>query len=1046
MPVALVVCLVLGAPLGARAATAIDFDRQVKPIFTKHCLACHGGVKAGGGLSFVFRETALAEGESGLAAIAPGDVAGSYLLDRVSDPSDETRMPPPEHGPRLSDDDVATLRRWVEEGAPWGSGWAMKPPMASIAPKVARDGWARTEVDPFVLARLEAEGLAPAQEADRLVWLRRVSLDLVGLPPTEAERVALLTDTAPGAADRVVDRLLASEHFGERWATPWLDLARYADTMGFERDPARNAWPYRDWVVRALSSDVPFDAFLVKQLAGDLLPGATLDDRLATTFHRNSQTNTEGGTDDEEFRLAAVIDRVDSTWKGLGATTFGCARCHDHPYEPITQVDYYRFLAVFNQTADADLSEEFPKLAVPTDPAEFAAAQRLDDESSALKQTRHAAVCELTGDENQWRPLGFTAARSTEFTRLVRRGDPAPVSVRANQDEAGEATTEIVAEGTVVDRSRYTLRVAPGELADKPLTAFRFTAMPKDVAKARTNPEMGFVVSRLRVFVERAGAAEAPPVAQTEASDVDQVKGSDHSESESKPQTTPAAPEEEVFFSAAFADEAEPFFDPEESLRDTVDGWGVYSRLDRPRWGVFTLDKPVTLAAGDRLRVDVKQEKTTDGQGAVVFYRLRIDASADPSWPSLVAGEPFQRRRERLAEIAAERGKIASVSVPVMTERPAPLARDTFVHTRGAWLSPGDYVEPGVPRAWPQLPAGTPVDRLSVARWIASPEHPQTSRVLVNRVWSELFGAGLVETLDDFGATGGTPSHPELLDTLAVRFANDYDWSLKRLLREIVLSATYRQDSRGSAASLANDPTNRLLARGPRTRLSAEMVRDQALVLSGHWNPQRFGPPVMPHQPDGIWRSAYSGEVWKTATDSQRFRRAVYTYWKRTSAYPSMLAFDATPRETCVVARPKTNTPLQALVTMNDPAYMELAERLGERIAQRGGAGLAERIAWGVEEATGLPPAEGVVAELVSLHAAALAAAPVAKPSTEDKPSIDARAAAAEGAETPATPDAPTSEGACPTADAPSAPATPDRFAMTIVASAILNLDATLSK
>ncbi|MEM6655926.1 MAG: DUF1549 domain-containing protein, partial [Planctomycetota bacterium] len=463
------------ASLGSASAgdtAAVRFDRDIRPIFTQHCVACHGGLEQAAGLSLTRRESAIEDA----GVVVPGSPADSLLLDRVADRDDDFRMPPPEHGPRLTDAEVARLRAWIEAGASWPEHWSFTPlesppappPVLSSLPPSRSGEWGRRPLDSFVLRRLKAEGLEPSPEAPRAAWLRRVSFDLVGLPPTEQELADFLADTQVDAHERVIDRLLASSHFGERWASMWLDLARYADTMGYEKDPHRDVWPYRDWLIRAFNADMPYGEFTIKQLAGDLLPAASLDDRLATAFHRNTQTNTEGGTDDEEFRTAAVVDRVNTTWQTWQGITFGCAQCHDHPYDALTQRDYYRYLAFFNSTRDSDLPTETPTLATPLDRADFARAEAIDAESDRLRREHHLPLAELAAHADQWTPLALDDLGSTGQTAL----------------RFAPSTSEFFAEGTLTNRSRYTLRGPAPQDADGqaagPITALRLDAWPRD--------------------------------------------------------------------------------------------------------------------------------------------------------------------------------------------------------------------------------------------------------------------------------------------------------------------------------------------------------------------------------------------------------------------------------------------------------------------------------------------------------------------------------------------------------------------------------------
>ncbi|MEO0531625.1 MAG: PSD1 and planctomycete cytochrome C domain-containing protein [Planctomycetota bacterium] len=923
---------------------AVDFNAEVRPIFVKHCLACHGGVKQAGSISFVTRELAMAEGDSGISVIEPGDHQMSYLFDRVSDADDDTRMPPPEHGRRLNEKELAILARWIDTGAEWADPWSFQRPKAPPLPDASSG--ARSTIDRFVFSRLAKEGLEPAPEADRLQWLRRVSFDLTGLPPTEADRRAFLADKRDEAYERVVERLLASPHYGERLTSLWLDLARYADTMGFEKDPDRTIWPYRDWLIRAFNADKPYDEFLLEQIAGDLLENATIDQRLATAMHRNTQTNTEGGTDDEEYRWAAIVDRVDSTGQALLGMTMGCARCHDHPYDPITQRDYYRFAAFFNTTQDNDLVEDLPKLAVPEDRNDYAKAEAIDAELSEVRQRVFELGRLAANAPGRWTALPIDRAESTGETRLVVR--------------TGNRGVEVVAEGTITDRSLFNL-ASPAPVGK--MTALRIDALPKDLVAALKTPVAGFILSQLRVFVERADA---------EAS----------------------AGDEELLIVEVFADEAEGFFPATESIREGELGWGAYTRMRHPRWAVFVLDEPVELAEGDRLRIEIKHGMATDGQEPLVIQRLVVSTTDDPALTTLADSPEVITLREREQQLVAARDAIPSVSVPVFAEQPDALKRQTHLYDRGNWLSPGERLDAATPEAIP----GDAADRLALGHWLGSDDNPLAARVMVNRLWAALFGGGLVETLDDFGSTGTDASHPQLLDHLAVRFRDDFDWSIKRLLREVVLSATYRQDAKATPEMVELDPGNRLLARGPRGRLTAEMVRDQALVLSGRFNPKLGGPPVMPYQPDGVWQTVYNNRRWEPSEGDDRYRRAIYTFWKRTAAYPSMVAFDAPSREQCTAVRPTTNTPLQALVTLNDPAFVELAEGLAERMLARDEP-TAAQIAWAAREATGGELSEESLGELVGLFEELMA-----------------------------------SEEAS------------ELFAMTVVANVILNLDATLTK
>ena len=723
----------------ALADEAIDFNRDIRPILAKHCFACHGQDEQArqADLRLDTADGATADLD-GRRAVAPGKPAESELIARINSTDPDVVMPPPDTDHALTEREKELLASWIREGAAYALHWSFVPPSKHDPPKVQRDDWARAPLDYFVLARLESKGLSPAPPADRYRLLRRLSLDLTGLPPTPAEADAFAADTRADAYERVVDRLLNSDAYGEHWARMWLDLARYADTKGYEKDLPRDMWQYREWVIRALNEDMPFDQFTIKQLAGDLLPDATEQDRLATAFHRNTMTNDEGGTDNEEFRVAAVKDRVDTTgqvWLGL---TLGCAKCHSHKYDPISQAEYYSFYAFFNQTEDADRSDDAPVLRIGTDEQQSRIATLQEKEAAALKRQKQLAA---------------------------------------------------------------TLR---------------------------------------------------PPL-----EDQEEVKSA--------------------------------------------------------------------KAHSDKLAKDLADIRK---------------------------------------QLKAARDQVAKT--PVMRELPANKRRSTKIHQRGNFLDPGEEVSPEVPQMFGKWPAGAPRNRLGVARWLLQPENPLTARVMVNRVWARLFGAGFVETEEDFGTQGSAPTHPTLLDYLAVDFREN-GWSLKQLLRGIVLSATYRQSAKVTDNKLAKDPRNRWLSRGARFRLPAETVRDQALAASGLLTRNIGGPSVMPPQPAGIWKSTYNTRQWIDATGPDRYRRALYTYWKRTSPYPAMLTFDAGSGEVCQIRRVRTNTPLQALVTLNDPAFVEAAGALANQMHHHQGD-LRERLAFGFRRVLIRPPTEQELNRLQAVY------------------------------------------------------------------------------
>jgi hypothetical protein len=899
---------------------AVDFNAHVRPIFNSHCIACHGGVKQAANLSFIRRASAVAAAESGEVPVKPGDAAHSELVRRITAGEDE-RMPPAEHGKPLTVAEIEILKKWIDQGAKWDEHWAYVAPVKHELPKVKRADWPMQPLDYFILARLEAEGLQPSPPADRRAWLRRVSFDLTGLPPTSKELNDFLFDNSSQAYEKVVDRLLASPAYGERWTSLWLDLARYADTVGFERDPHRNIWPYKDWLIRAFNADMPFDEFTIKQLAGDMLDDATIDDLLATAFHRNTQTNTEGGTDDEEFRLQAVMDRVNTTWQVWQATTFGCTQCHSHPYAPFDNNEYYKFLAILNNTRDCDVREEYPLLEVPLEEKDRERALKLDRRISHLRRSLFKQF-QAASEEMKWSNLPFDNAtmtvKGTAKLRIAKTAD---------------GLTEVFAEGTIANHPVYTLE-SPVPAGVERLTALQIEVLPIDMEAAKRTPEAGFVLSQFQGFLIRSG--------------------------EQEPQ--------KIDFQVVFADEAEPLLDPAGSFEKGGFGWSEYTRLSRPRSAVFIPRKPVELKPDDRLRLTLNQDIVVDGSLAMFIRRSRYAISGSERWSQLVDNAEFKSQREELAKAKGERKKIPNVDIPITQELASIANRHTYQFERGNWLDKGTEVQPDTPAIFPPLPKDVAHDRLAMARWLVSKENPLTARVMVNRLWAEVFGVGIVETLEDFGSSGQAPSHPELLDYLAVEFRDDLKWSMKKLLREIALSATYRQDSKASKQLHERDASNRLLAHGPRKRLAAEMVRDQALEVAGLLSRKMYGAPVMPPQPEGVWRSVYNGAQWKTSKGEDRYRRALYTYWKRTSGYPSMMAFDAPSREVCTARRIVTNTPLQALATLNDEAQMEFADALAKRMESEGGKSITEQAKWAYELVTTQVPSSATVADLADLY------------------------------------------------------------------------------
>ncbi len=725
-PVLLAMSCVAGA-LAATHGPEVDFNRDVRPILSENCFKCHGPgeEERKAKLRLDLREAAIKPAKSGNVAIVPGDVEKSELVARITAKDPDDRMPPLKTGKTLSPAQIEVLRRWVARGAPYAIHWAYVKPQRPRLPSVRHKRWPRNPIDNFILARLEREGMATSAPADKPTLIRRVSLDLTGLSPTIAEVDQFIQDKSPDAYERLVDRLLSKPAFGEHWARMWLDLARYADSAGYADDPPRTIWAFRDYVIKSFNANKPFDRFTIEQIAGDLLDDADDETKIATAFHRNTMTNNEGGTSDEEFRNAAVVDRVNTTISVWMGTTMACAQCHTHKYDPFTQTEYFRFFAFFNNTEDADRQDEAPVL---------------DFSSPAEKKQRELLQADIAKIE----------------ARLA----------------------------------------------------------------ASTNQPSG------------SGAKTEEPTATSKAEDSAQTKA------------------------------------------------------------------------------DSKAEHAE-----------------------------LKKLKKELAAMEVE-------TVPVMRELIGHKRRKTYVEFRGNYLALGDEVTPAVPAVLHPLPPGAPLDRLSVARWLMDESNPLTSRVIANRFWEQIFGIGIVRTCEDFGTQGDRPTHPELLDWLATELVAQH-WDIKKYLKLLVTSATYCQSSVVTPKLQSRDPDNLLLARGPRFRAPAEVIRDQALTVSGLLSPKMYGPPVRPPQASLGLSAAFGGSLdWKTSAGEDRYRRAIYTEWRRTNPYASMATFDAPSREVCALRRPRSNTPLQALVSLNDPVYVEAAQALGERMAKAPGSD-TERLTYG---------------------------------------------------------------------------------------------------
>jgi Protein of unknown function (DUF1553)/Protein of unknown function (DUF1549)/Concanavalin A-like lectin/glucanases superfamily/Planctomycete cytochrome C len=1028
----------------------VDFNRDVRPILSDNCFACHGpdDKQRMARLRFDTKEGAFAKP----GVIVPGDAASSILIKRITAKDPNFRMPPVDSGHALNEQQIATLVRWIDEGARWSAHWAYQPPTRPELPSVSNATWARNAIDRFILARLEREGLRPSIEADKATLLRRVSLDLTGLPPTPQAVDAFLADRSPEAYEKAVDGLLASPHYGERMALMWLDLARYADTHGYHIDSHRDMWPWRDWVIRAFNDNKRFDQFTIEQLAGDLLPDATTEQKIASGFNRNHMINFEGGAIPEEYQTEYVIDRLEATATTWMAMTMGCARCHSHKYDPITHKEFYQFFAFFNTVSEEGLDgrEGNAKPLLPLPTAEQKARQEELAKAIAARETELKAEA-VTAAQSEWEKNYIGRVADSPRDALAAhypldgslsdisghyqhgstiKGDPTFGGGRVGRAVGFDGETQ-VSFGNVggFDRNdRFTLASWIKVDSNVPLTLMHKLAGETD----RRGWEMSFDDLGLVGIQHWAGKLNVRVIAR-EPDDLIHLRTTDrvsfgdwHHIALAYDGTAkaaglrlfvdgkPAAVEivKDNLAGSCATDAAlqigyKPFGRP---FKGQLDDLRFYNRrLAESEIEQLAIRYPVMMILSG-----VNGKRTKDEAEQVRNYFLTYAAS--------------DAYRQEYADLKSLRGRKTLLNhfittTMVMDEMAKP--RETFVLGRGDYRNKTDKVVPGVPAVLPPLPKDAPLSRLTLARWLVDPQHPLTARVAVNRFWQMLFGIGIVKTSEDFGSQGEPPAHPELLDYLATEFIRS-GWDMKATIKLMVTSATYRQSSKVTPELHEKDPENRWLARGPRSRLQAELVRDNALAVSGLLSEEIGGPSVLPYQPAGLWEEmafgdGFSAQAYRQSHGRNLYRRSMYTFWKRTVPPASLLTFDAPDREKCVARRALTNTPLQALVLMNDPTYVEAARALGVRAMREGGKETASRLRYAFRLATARWPTAQEASVLRDLLAKQMAAyrrdnkAAVALLKVGESP-LDQKLDVAEAA------------------------------AWTVVASTILNLDETISK
>jgi hypothetical protein len=990
--------LACGFTIWPQAASAffqqpkVDFKRDIEPIFAAACVQCHGPKKAAGQLRLDTKQAALKGGISGT-IITPGDVKASRLLARILGEGGEQRMPL--GSDPLKPEQIELIKRWIAEGAVWPGEasdlrpqtsdlpqhWAYVKPVQVAFPEVKNKAWVRNAVDAFILARLEKEGLQPMPEADRAVLLRRVYLDLTGLPPSVKDVDAFLADKAPDAYEKVVDRLLASPQYGERWARPWLDLARYADSNGYEKDNLRVMWKYRDWVINALNQDKPFDQFTIEQIAGDMLPNPTLDQKIATGFHRNTMVNQEGGIDPFEARWETIVDRVNTTSTVWLGSTLSCAQCHNHKYDPFTQKDYYRLFAFF-ENAEYEIAyqsvnkEEFtryvlePQLDLPT-PEQEIKRKTINTEIQQLEAQMKAPTAEASTAQTQWeRELAAEPQRWTPLEIIsAKSSGGATLSKQADQSW--------LVSGAQSEYDDYTLHA---KTTLTKVTGLRLEAIPD-----RSLPQGGpgrdpygnFLLTGIEVFLSTGGQQQKVVLKDVRVDD------------------------------AAIRPDTKDFFIDKRSntVTDRPSGWFINATADEgerlTRQAVLIPATSLTLPVPAVLIIKLKHQGGSLCQ-SIGRFRLSATDAANPAqivnvsatqrrWLEMLAAQRtakqqetltdrfrssaplFKATRDRLEKLRDELKTLNITTALVMGEKKSYERPSTFIRERGNFMNKGEQVFAAVPSVLPPLPDNAPANRLGLALWLVNENNPLTARVAVNRFWEQIFGRGIVETSEDFGSQAAPPSHLELLDWLAVEFMkpaekNGFGWSMKKLVRALVTSSAYRQTSNATPALLEKDPYNRLLARGPRFRLEAEMLRDNALAVSGLLTRKIGGPSVMPLQPDGIWKAPYSSEKWQVSKGDDRYRRGLYTFVRRSSPHPMMLNFDGVSREFCTVRRTRTNTPLQALNALNDEAMFEASRALAQRMLNEASGDARIRAAYGLRLCVARQPKAAELDRLATLY------------------------------------------------------------------------------
>jgi len=1062
------------------AAEKIDFNRDIRPILSNNCFTCHGPDESN-------REELRLDTEEGAFEadiIVRGQPDQSELIRRLETDDEDERMPPADTGKSLTAKEVALMKQWIRQGAPFSKHWSYEIPQRSEVPQVAAGRIARNAIDNFILDRLEREKIEPSPEADRTALIRRLALDLTGLPPTIEEVEQFLADKEPQAYERLVDRLLESDAYGEHWARLWLDMARYADSAGYADDPARTIWAFRDYAIKSFNDNKPFDQFTIEQIAGDLLENPTDEQLTATAFHRNTLTNNEGGTSDEEFRNVAIVDRVNTTMAVWMATTITCAQCHNHKYDPISQKEFFQLFAILNNTQDADRRNESPLLQLHS-PDQLAKIDALKAESVGLRKLLTAA-----GDAKfaagqaawekrfataiDWKTLDPVELKSKSGSVLTRQDDRSVLVEKSAENDI--YTIDLSLDDLVGDkRTLAALQIEPLSDVDFVVSRVSATITPPSGASLLGRYVRIELSGKNRILslaevqvmsggknVATSGAAKQSSTASSGPAKLaidgntdgryERAKSTSHTSTTTDPwwevdlkstlpldqisvwnrtdnnlqkrldgfrivvldaernavwqkrvakgpktsETFPLSGARTLLLAGAYSDGSKPRFEAagvldEKNPNDRC--WSIDSASDKSLALTLVPTQAAEIESGARLTLTIEQSSKHKGR-TLRFFRIRatdnplaaeraktpleirellgkedeVDRLALAKYYVAKIAPELDTERKRLAAIDSElAAKRPDTSVPIMRAMAADKQRKTHIQVRGNFLVLGDEVNEGLPSAWHTVDGAEQPNRLTLAKWLVDKKNPMTPRVVVNRLWESLFGVGIVRTSEEFGSQGDAPSHAELLDWLAVELT-EQDLDLKHMLRLMACSATYRQQSHVTAEMLEVDPDNRLLARGPRFRMSAEMIRDQALYVGGLLSRKMYGPPVRPPQPILGVSAAFGGGIdWVTSKGEDRYRRGLYTTWRRSNPYPSMATFDAPNREVCILRRDRTNTPLQALVTLNDPVYVEASQALGRRMS-RHGESLQEKTRFGFRVCLSREPTEKELTRLTQLY------------------------------------------------------------------------------